>query len=753
MNSTFTTGLVLLCAGLASACGNSSSLATVPLAPPPVVVGESRCGAHPWCDTSLDPAERAELLLAAMTLQEKISLMAGDDPAGVFTGTPATGTSDGIERLDIPVLYLSDGPVGPREGQVTAMPSPMAVAATFNPEVAREVGRVIADEVKHKGNDLVHAPTVEPMRTPLAGRAFEGYGEDPLLAARLAVEMIDGVQQEGIVANVKHFAPNSQEGVQGVPPLTGTAGSRFLIDAIIDERTLREIYFPAFEAAVKEAGVGAVMCAYGSLNGHFACESEFLLKQVLRDEWGFDGMVIADYGFAMKSTAASANAGTDLEMPSGVWYSPVVLQLAVVTGQISEDTIDARVGAILRTMFRFGLFDRAAYIADDGAIDKPAHAAVAQHAAEQSMVLLQNRDAALPLDAATLQSVAVIGEQATTYKGGAGSANVEPFAFKSPLDAIRERAGPGIEIRHDPGTNAASATAVAAGASAAIVFVADAVSEGSDRPCLGIRCAAIDPVGGTPLGTAGRPDLDGLIEAVAAANPRTIVVMETGGPVLSPWADRVPVVIAAWYPGQEIGPAIAAVLFGDADPGGRLPVTFPINEADIPTAGNPAQYPGIGTRVEHSEGIFIGYRHYDLHDIEPRWPFGHGLSYTTFALSELSAAPSGSSVVIEGVVTNTGSRAGWAVPQLYVSLPSPGPTVPQAPVALKGFAKHWLTPGQSQRLSFTLAPRDLSYWDVGSSDWKVAPGCYVFILGQSSRDRALSVPVALAGGSCNGAAP
>jgi beta-glucosidase len=711
-----------------------------------------RCGdaaQRPWCDTSRTPAERTRLLLAAMTLDEKLSLMGGDDLAGVFTGNPATGTSNGVARIGIPTVYYSDGPVGPREGQATAMPGPLALASTFDPSFARRVGGAIADEVKHKGNDLVHAPTVDLMRTPLAGRVFETYGEDPLLSSRLAVDWIRGAQAQGIIANVKHFAPNSQEGTQGAPPLTGTQGSRFLINAIIDQRTLREIYFPPFEAAVKEANVGAVMCAYGSLNGHFACESDYLLKRILREEWKFDGFVIADYGLAMKSTAASANAGTDIEMPISSWYSPTSLRAALLTGQISDQTIDARVGALLRGMFAFGLFDRDSFAANDNAIDKPAHARVARELEEQGTVLLQNRDAALPLDSSRLKSLAVIGEQATTYKGGAGSANVSPFAFKNPFDAIRARAGSGVSIRYDDGSDPAAAAAAAHGADAAVVFVADAASEGSDKPCLSLRCAAIDPSGGSPTGTAGRQDLDALIDAVAAANPRTIVVMETGGPVLSPWAGRVDAVVEAWYPGQEAGPAIARVLFGDVDPGGRLPVTFPVGAGDIPTAGNPRQYPGVGTRVEHSEGVFIGYRHYDQHKIKPRWPFGHGLSYTTFSMSGLGLEP-GADATVSVSVKNTGSRTGTTVPQLYLGMPDIAADNRQPPRALKGFTRLELAPGKAKRVSFALDERAFSYWDTSANGWRVKVGCYTVEAGFSSRDLAVKGTIGR-GADCEGA--
>ncbi len=613
------------------------------------------------------------------------------------------------------------------------MPGPLAVAASFDPQVAADLGTIKAAEVKAKGNDLIHSPTVEPMRTPLAGRAFETFGEDPLLSARTAVPEIQAIQRQGVIANVKHFAPNSQEGEQGAAPLTGANGSRFVVDAIIDPRTLQETYFPPFEAAVKEADVGAVMCAYGRLNGEYACESKRLLQGVLRDQWGFSGMVLSDYGFALKDTAKALNAGTDLEMPFGLLYNPASVRAALSSGAVSQATIDERVGAYLRMMFKYGVFDRGAYATDDGLIDKPAHASVAQRAAEQGTVLLRNEGGTLPLDAGKLKTLAVIGDVATRYKGGGGSSNVRPFAFVSPLDAIKARAGQGVEVRYDAGTAPAAAAAAARGADAVVVFVDDGATEGSDKPCLRLQCAPVSTA--SPTGTAGRPDHDAVISAVAAANPRTTVVMLTGGPVLSPWHDEVEAVLEAWYPGQDGGPALARILFGDVDPGGRLPVSFPAKDGDWPTAGNPRQYPGVGLRAEHSEGVFIGYRHYDERGIAPRWAFGHGLSYTSFALSGLRLAPTSKGVAkVYATVKNTGGRTGTTVPQLYLGLPDVSPEVQQPPRALKSFRKLSLKPGESRRVAFVLDERAFQYYDVGAKAWTTKPGCYGVEVGFSSRE-------------------
>jgi beta-glucosidase len=713
-----------------------------------------RCGdvvQRPWCDTALTPAQRTELLLAAMSLQQKLSLMAGDDLAGVVSGEPATGTSDGIPELGIPTLYLSDGPMGPRERQATAMPSPLALASTFNTELAHRVGKTIAIEVRLKGNDLVHAPTVDVMRTALAGRTFETYGEDPYLSSRLGVEWIRGVQSEGVIGNVKHFVMNTQEGQVGVPPLTSLIGGRQLVNAVVDERTLREIYLPPFEAAVKEADVGSVMCSYNYVNGAPACSSRHLLQEVLRDDWGFDGFVLSDYILAVKDTVQSANDGAELEMPIPVFYTSLLLELAVTTGLVSEETIDLRVGNILRTLFRFGFFDRDEFPSDDALIDVEAHAAVAREVEEQGIVLLKNTGV-LPLDAAALHSIAVIGEPADRYRDVGGSASVQPFRFTSPRQAIADRAGAGVQVSYSPGSDAAQAAVLAGASDVALVFVADVAGEGTDKTCLSLDCPLIFlPLYPLPV---DHPQ-DDLIEAVAAANPNTIVVMETGGPVLTPWREQVGSVLTIWYAGQEVGPALAGVLFGDVDASGRLPVTFMAAEHETPTAGNFAQYPSLLNQAIYSEGVFIGYRWYDQNDVAPAFPFGHGLSYTSFQYRNLSVVegPDAAFVTVSLDVTNSGTRAGVAVPQVYIGMPSPGIDVPQPPKQLKGFSRQALAPGETRRVSFALDRRAFSYWYTGEAAWRVAPGCYRILAGSSSRDLPLEETLALSDASCDSAAP
>ncbi len=751
----------------------------------------SRCSAtseHAWCATSLDADTRAVLLVEAMSLEQKIDYMAGDDPSSAATCVPYCGVVNGIPELDIPPIRMNDGPVGVRGGQATALPVPLALAATFNPGLARETGALVGNETRHKGNDLVHAPVADLIRNPLAGRTFETFGEDPLLATRFTVEWTRGLQSEGVMGNIKHYLMNTQEGVLGVPPLVSAVGGRNLVNVVIDERTLREVYLPPYEAAVKDADVASMMCAYNFLNGAPACSDPYLLQQ-LYAEWGFDGFLVTDYYFAQKDTVQTANTSAVIEMPYGFFYQPSVLQAAVQSGQVPEENIDRNLQAIFRTLFRFGVFDRLAYEPDEAKIDKAAHADVARRTVEQGSVLLRN-EGVLPI-ADDVQSIAVIGLSATERPAGGGSSFIEPFQFKTPLEGIIERAGDQIQVDYADGRDIQAAADLAAQADVAIVFANAISTEGVDKFCLALDCTladapdslllnigpggvsgvlnlALDPalsqspisenleqafapilLGGQPLPVSHR-NQDALIAAVAAANPETAVVLQTGGPVLTPWREEVSAILEIWFAGQEVAPALAAILFGDTDPGGRLPASFPVLETDTPVAGDPMRYPGVANQAEHSEGVFIGYKWFDENAVEPAYPFGFGLSYTAFEMSGLSVSSNADgSLTVRASIRNTGNRSGWAVPQLYVGLPSPNAEVPQPPAALKGFAKYWLNAGSVQQVTFELDQRALSYWDVASNDWAVAPGCYRIMVGQSSRDLPLQTSQPVAGGTCN----
>ena len=695
------------------------------LAAAPAAGAAGRCGdpgTRPWCDTSLSPDARAELLLQALTPDERISLLAGDELTGVAgrEGTH-TGTSNGVERVGLPPIYFSDGPVGTRQGKATGMPSPMSLAAAFDPELAKRHAAVVGDEVKKKGNDVVYAPAMNMQRTPLNGRTFEYFGEDPFLAGRIAVGWTKGVQAEGVIANAKHFAVNNQEGqgpVQAV--VSPAAGSRFTVDARLDERTLREIYLPQFEATVKEGGAGSVMCSYPRVNGQYACENSHLLEDILKGEWNFDGVVLTDYG-AAKNTVNSLNNGLDLDIWPAIAYQPPLVTAAVGAGQVSMATVDEHVRRQLRTLFAFGFFDRGAYVDDTSKIDQDGHHAAAADIEQQGVVLLRNEGGILPLDAGRLRKVAVIGPEADRIKDGGGSSAIDEFKTTTPRQAIEAKLG-AERVAYADGGNREAAAAAAREADVAIVVVGDQMTEGADKACMGLNCSQTDGI-----------DRDALIDAVAAAQPNTVVLLQSGGPVLTPWREKVRALVEAWFPGQNGGTAMARVLFGDTEPGGRLPTTFPLREEDLPTSGDPEAYPGVGETVHYKEGVLIGYRWFDERKLGVAYPFGFGLTYTTFAFSDLrlEASPSGT-VKVRALVRNTGRRAGTAVPQVYVGMPEPNAQTVQPPWQLKGFGKVRLDPGRSRRVAFTLDDRAFSYW--AGSDWRIAPGCYRIGVGAHSRD-------------------
>ena len=504
-----------------------------------------RCGSRPWCDTSLSDAKRTGLLVRALTPDERIGLLGGDVASGISGQAGGhTGEAFGVPRLGVPPLYLTDGPVGVRQGRSTALPASIALAASFDRRLARAHARVVATEARLKGNDAVYAPTVNLLRTPLWGRGFESLGEDPFLTSRLGVAWIRAAQDEGVIANVKHFAVNNQEG-RSLPGL-GVAGSRYSVDVRVGERPLRELYLPQFEAAIKEARVGTIMCSYNRLNGPHACESRPLLDRILRRDWGFKGFVLADYA-ASKQVGTGLRAGLDFEpwpfanTDGGESYTPQRIRAALAAGRTTQAAVDRSVRRILRTLFAYGFFDRAAYSDDDSRVPRAAHLAASRRVAEAGTVLLKNRRA-LPLDSRRIRSLAVVGADADRFKNGGGSSQVTPYSFTTPRQGLTARAGPGVAVRYDPGTDPAAAAAAARGADAAIVVVADAASEFADKPCIALDCGRRDTIA-----------RDALIERVAAVNPRTIVVLETSAPVLTPWRDRVEAIVAAWYPGDAGG--------------------------------------------------------------------------------------------------------------------------------------------------------------------------------------------------------
>ncbi|MGI8608824.1 MAG: beta-glucosidase [Candidatus Dormibacteria bacterium] len=712
-----------------------------------MVLATGPCGdvaQRPWCDISLTPDQRAGLLIKAMTPAERVKLLGGDTVTGGPVGQSHTGASFAIPRVGIPAIYYSDGPVGPRQGAATAMPIPMALAAGFDPAAAYRYATVVANETRAKGNSVVFGPTVNIMRNPQGGRTYEAFGEDPYVMTRTTVPWIEGAQAQGVMADVKHFAANNQEGLGGIPPVLSLIGGRQFSNDVIDERTLREIYLPQFEAAVREAHVATVMCSYNKINGPYNCENQHLLTDILKKEWAFPGYVLSDYA-ATHSTAGSITNGLDFEPWPSDWYSENALNAALTAGQITQAQVDSHVLRILRTMFQFGVFDRAPYPNDDSRIDKPGHAAVARGIEESAITLLKNQAGTLPLNPANLHRVAVIGPYANRFVTGGGSGQVTAFAAVTALDGIKARLGPSVMVTYDDGSNVSAATADAAAADRVIVVVGDVDTEGQDRGCLDLNCpldaenalAFACSSACPPNGT----NEDGLISSVAAANPRTTVVLETSGPVLTPWRDQVPAIVEAWYPGEQGGTAIARVLFGDVNPSGRLPATFPKLATDTPTGNDLSRYPGLDENVAYTEGVFVGYRWYDANNIEPAFTFGSGLSYTSFGYSGLRIQPStvsGAVATVSLTVTNTGARPGSVIPQLYLHLPSPSPGVPQPPKQLRGYSRVNLAPGRQATVSFPLDERAFSYWDVVSHSWKVTPGCYAVLAGDSSRQLPLS---------------
>jgi beta-glucosidase len=577
---------------------------------------------------------------------------------------------------------------------------------------------------------MILGPTVNINRVPLWGRNFEGYGEDPYLAARMGVAYIQAVQAEGVIPSVKHFAANNEE------------YERHRIDEKIDERTLHEVYFPAFKAAVQEAGVWAVMSACNKVNGQWCAENPYLLTDTLRKRWGFRGFVISDWG-STYSTAATINAGMDLEMPGGepmrIWLNKPETQrdgngagwltadkvlAEVAAGRVTQAAVDDAVRRILRVMFTAGLFDHPH--ADGGEVDTPEQRQTARAAANESIVLLKNTGGLLPLSANRTRKIAVIGPNAAVARtGGGGSSLVRPKYAVTALDGIQEAAGPRADIVHAlgvvmEGEESAKpaqalrdeAVAVASRSDVAIVVVGYAPKlegEGFDRKSMDLP--------------AGQDDL---IEAIAAVNKNTIVVVIAGAPVtMTRWIERIPAVVYAWYGGQESGHAIGDVLFGAVNPSGKLPVTFPKALQDSPAY---AHYPGENLHVEYAEGIYVGYRGFDKRGIEPLFPFGYGLSYTTFEYSRLKVAFPNVSVSVR----NSGARAGAEVVQLYLQ-PPPSP-VDRPAKELKGFGRVVLQPGEAKTVSFTLDKAAMSYFDVAVHDWVVQPGRFTVLVGASSRD-------------------
>lgn len=675
----------------------AASIACFP--PVPSIYAAPPVDQRSWMDTSLSPMKRAELLVHAMTLDEKIEQIHMADLKSRPREIP------GIERIGIAAFKITNGPAGAGPGDsavrvpATALPSALALSATWDPKMATLFGSIAGKEVAARGEQLIEAPGVNIVRVPQNGRNFEYFGEDPYLSGQLAISEIEAIQKEGVIAEVKHYAANSQE------------ADRKTVNEIIDERTLREIYLPAFEASVKQSNVAAVMCAYPSVNGQFDCENVHLLKDILRGEWKFQGFVQSDYT-ATHSTVPAALAGLDLEMKHDSFYD-ADMKAAVVSGKLPESVVDTMLIRRYSEMFRLGIFDRSWTQSE---IPAEQDGAAARQIGESAAVLLKNSDHLLPLDSSKLHSIAVIGPYAAAaHTGGGGSSAVAPLYTVNPVDGVRKQVSTDVVVTYNDGTQAAAAATLARSADVAIVMAGNRDSEGRDRANLSLPA-----------------NQDDLIAAVTAANPHTIVVLKTGGPVLMPWLSRVPAVLEAWYPGEEDGNIVADLLFGKANPSGKLTVSFPSAESDVP-AHTPQQYPGINRVATYSEKLDVGYRWYDSQKIEPLFPFGFGLSYTSFVLSHLrvSQADVNHQVKVTLEVANMGSVAGDEVVQVYLGSPA---SADEPPHQLKGFAKIKLAPHETQHVSLMLDQHAFSIWDTSMQRWRTVPGRYEILAGDSSRN-------------------
>ena len=607
---------------------------------------------------------RASAIVAQMTLDEKILEL-----HGVGGASPNLRIVPAVPRLGIPAFVITNGPAGISYGTIsprkpaTALPAPIALASTWDTTMAGAYGTVIGDEAKILGNDLVEGPDMNLARIPQNGRTFENLGEDPILAGEMAVADIQGIQSQGEIAEAKHYAGNEQE------------TNRQTSNSVIDERTLRELYLTPFEMSVKQGNVGAVMCAYPMVNGQFSCENSVLLNQILKGEWNFQGLVTSDFGAAHSTLGAALN-GLDLEMASGVYFGSA-LKADVQAGKVPMSVIDDKLIRRFSVTMQLGLWDHPPVMQNISSSQGAADGAVARQVGEAGAVLLKNSSNLLPLNAGKIHSIALIGQNAwalTPKTGGGGTSGVHPMYSVSPMTGLKNRA-PNATITYNDGSNLSSAAAAAKAADVAIVMVGDARKEGMDYP----------------ISLSGNQDA--IVSTVASANKNTIVVVKSGSVILMPWVKQVSSILEAWYPGEEDGNVVASILFGAINPSGKLPITFPQSLADLP-AHTPAQYPGINGQVDYSEGLDMGYRYYDAHKVAPLFPFGFGLSYTSFAYKNLKMnAGSGHTATVTFDITNTGQLSGSEVAELYVSMPAASG---EPPIQLKGFQKLALAPGATR---------------------------------------------------------
>jgi beta-glucosidase len=726
----------------------------VSLAVPGLAQQRQAASTGPWMNTSLSPDQRADLVLKEMNLDEKVALLHGvgmpTDDAVTPENAPSNrgvGYAVGVPRLRIPGIDMSDAAYGVRSSGVngrysTALPANVAAAASWDIEAAYEYGALIGRELRAQGFNMSLGGGANITREPRNGRTFEYLGEDPILAGTLVARLIEGTQSANVIGDLKHYALNDQE------------SGRNSVDITISKRAARETDLLAFEIGVTKGHPAAVMCSYNRVNGDFACENKYLLTDLLKKDWKFPGFVLSDWGGTHSTEKASA-AGLDNEEPGSFFFSDKY-KAAVEAGKIPVAELDEHVHRILRAMFEAGVID---HPRQRSVIDPIAGFETARKIEEGGIVLLKNEKAILPLNAARLHTIAVIGSHSDVGMiSGGGSAQVDPIggnAIKpagqgpthwmeeiwfptSPLKAIQARA-PKATVKYDPGTDPAAAAAAAKGADVAIVFAYMWASEGMDLKSLTLP-----------------HNQDAVIAAVAAANPHTIVVLETGNPVTMPWVDAPAAILEAWFAGSDGANAVGNILFGSVNPSGKLPNTFPKSEADLPhptvTQPPPASdhFSGPVSReqwaaglppfpVSYDEGVKVGYKWYDAEKKPVLFPFGFGLSYTTYRYSALQATP-GESVKVTFTLANSGSREGSEIAQVYASLPA---AAQEPPKRLVGFSKVKLSPGEKRTVTVEIDPKYLSIFDEAKDAWTLLPGDYTIMVGGSSQDLPLKTTISL----------
>ena len=718
-------------------------------------MAQSDAKAHPWMNPKLSPDERATMVVKQMTLDEKITLLHGTGMEGLSPMSPLAAQSNGcagyvvgIPRLRIPGIQMCDAAYGVRMSAAngrysTALPSDVAGAASWDLDAAYEYGALIGRELRAQGYNMSLGGGVNLTREPRNGRTFEYMGEDPVLAGKMVGSAIKGLQAQHVLGDIKHYALNDQE------------SGRNAVNVNIDKRSARESDLLAFEIGIQESDVAAVMCSYNRVHGEYACENKYLLNDVLKKDWNFKGFVLTDWGGAHGVAKASA-AGLDHEEPGWIFYGEE-LKKAVQSGKEPQAELDDHVGRILRSMFATGVID---YPPEKSVVDVIGGLEIAQRIAEQGTVLLKNEGSLLPLDAGKLHSIAVIGPHADVGMiSGGGSAQVDPpvgnailppgkgqtrwlepvWFPTSPLKAIRSKA-PVANVQFDSGADPAKAATLAKSADVAIVFAYQWESEGMDLDNLSLP-----------------EHQDDLIAKVAAANPHTVVVLETGGPVTMPWVGQAGAILEAWYAGSHGADAVANLLFGEANPSAKLPLTFPRNEADLPhptvvqppheslpDETKPEVWKQIAAglapfQVTYDEGVKVGYKWYDAENKPVLFPFGFGLSYTTYSYSNLKVAP-GKNPRVTFTVTNSGSRAGAEVAEVYASLPA---AAAEPPKRLVGWSKVKLNPGESKEVAVDVDAKYLSIFNVEKNGWQLLPGEYTFLVGGSSQELPLKDTVSL----------